>query len=120
MSYQAFLQARERLALGVRAGSPPQDAGTVAANPLLTLAQLEAVRQLQDGMQALATLQASLNGLMALHRLPLTGLCLPQLGLLQHQLQGLLFEHQRAVAKLALDTAPAAAGGAVLPLHRAA
>lgn len=119
MSYQAFRQARDRLAQDHRARHPKQDAGTVAANPLLTLPQLEAVRQLQDGMQALAALQASLNGLIALHRLPLTGLCLPQLGLLQHQLQGLLFEHQRAVAKLALDAAPDA-GGAVLPFHRAA
>lgn len=122
MSYQSFRHASAALGQGPGATRQRVALDTVAQlqRRLLTLPQLEAVRQLQDGMQAMAAIQASVNALIALHGLPLAAISLPQLGLVQHQLQGVLFEHELAAAKLAQGGQPLTASGHALPLTRAA
>lgn len=122
MSYETFKKTAAALGLDNAPGKRHLPLETVEQlqRKLLTLPQLEAVRQLQDGMQAIADLQASINQLIALQRLPLSAISLPQLGLVQHQLEGVLFEHSLAASKLAKGGQPVASTDNVLPLTRAA
>ena len=122
MSYEAFKKTAAALGLDHTPGRHTVQLETVEQlqRKLLTLPQLDAVRMLQEGMQAMADIQGSINALIALHRLPLAAISLPQLGLVQHQLQGVLFEHELAASKLAKGGQPVASTGNVLPFNRAA
>jgi hypothetical protein len=122
MSYETFKKTAAALGLDNTPGrhTVPLETVDQLQRKLLTLSQLDAVRMLQEGMQAMADIQASINSLIALHRLPLAAISLPQLGLVQHQLEGVLFEHGLAASKLAKGGQPVASTDNVLPFTRAA
>jgi len=122
MSYEDFKKTAAALGLDNAPGrhTVPLETVDQLQRKLLTLSQLDAVRMLQEGMQAMADIQASINSLIVLHRLPLAAISLPQLGLVQHQLQGVLFEHGLAANKLAKGGQPVASSDNVLPFTRAA
>lgn len=122
MSYETFKKTAAALGLDNTPGrhTVPLETVDQLQRKLLTLSQLDAVRMLQEGMQAMADIQDSINSLIALHRLPLAAISLPQLGLVQHQLEGVLFEHGLAASKLAKGGQPVASTDNVLPFTRAA
>jgi hypothetical protein len=107
--YQQFLQAKASLADKVfsllpapREDKPMHHLETVTAlqSRVLTLAQLDAIGQIQQAVVSISKLTNAINQLAPLNSLPVSGLMLAEVGLLQHTLDGLLFDHNCAAAKL--------------------
>ncbi|UJB33730.1 hypothetical protein [Chromobacterium sp. Beijing] len=105
MSYAAFQQARQRLATQAEDRRAVQHLQSVRAlqSKVLTLAQLEAIADVQDGLKVMAGVREQIVRLSALHRLPLAGLGLgmAEMGQLWYQLETLLAESEHAAARLA-------------------
>lgn len=103
MSYTAFQQARQRLATQAedrRAVQHLQSVRTLQSK-VLTLAQLEAIAAMQDGLKVMAGVREQIVRLSALHRLPLAGLGMAEMGQLWYQLETLQAESEHAAARLA-------------------
>lgn len=77
----------------------PANSETVNAR-ILSLAQLEAIGHIQDAILAINKLQNGMNQLTALHHLSLQSPLLDELGMLWHEIEGVLFEHNLAAARL--------------------
>ena len=81
----------------------PSSTVTNPAHPdLLTAQQLDALRTVQQLLQAINQLQYSINQLTLLHQLTLHGLCLAQLGMLWQQIEELLWQNQHAMRQTRL------------------
>ncbi|OHX20414.1 hypothetical protein [Chromobacterium sphagni] len=75
---------------------------------LLNLAQLEAMKDIQDALKTMAVAERAINQLIAMHRLPLRAMVLTQPGWMMHEMDIALSHSDLAEAKLLR-------GG--LPLH---
>ncbi|QOD81650.1 hypothetical protein [Chromobacterium haemolyticum] len=105
MSYAAFQQARQRLATQAedrRAVQHLQSVRTLQSK-VLTLAQLEAIAAMQDGLKVMAGVREQIVRMAAMHRLPLKGLGLGMTGIgqLWYELETMLAESEHAAARLA-------------------
>lgn len=67
---------------------------------VLSQAQLEAIAKVQDGLLALRQLEDGINSLLSSHNLPIKEVLVHQVGDTWYQIEGLLFAHNCAAAKL--------------------
>lgn len=105
MSYANFQATRQRLAAQVDERRAVQHLQSVRAlqSKVLTLSQLEAIADMQDGLKVMAGVREQIVRMAALHRLPLKGLGLGMTGMgqLWYELETLLAESEHAAARLA-------------------
>jgi hypothetical protein len=67
---------------------------------VLSPAQLDALAGIQDGLVALSQLERQVNDLLLLHGVDVKGLNRIESGRLWHDIEGLLFAHNSAAARL--------------------
>ncbi|UGA38948.1 hypothetical protein JOS77_04495 [Chromobacterium haemolyticum] len=105
MSYVDFQAACQRLDAQVDERRAVQHLQSVRAlqSKVLTLAQLEAIADMQDGIKVIAGVREQIVRMAAMHRLPLKGLGLGMTGMgqLWYELETLLAESEHAAARLA-------------------
>ncbi|BBH14569.1 hypothetical protein [Chromobacterium haemolyticum] len=105
MSYENFQATRQRLAAQVDERRAVRHLQSVRAlqSKVLTLAQLEAIADMQDGLKVMAGVREQIIRMAAMHRLPLKGLGLGMTGMgqLWYELETMLAESEHAAARLA-------------------
>lgn len=66
---------------------------------LLSQSQLQAVTQIQAAAASLGQMIGTINHLSALHRLPVREIIGADIGLIMHELEGIVFDHNCAAAR---------------------
>lgn len=124
--YQQFQQANvgltEKAATSLLATGPQSFAqsGIESVRALqarvLSVPQLDALAQIQDAVRVIGQMQQAINSLATLNRLPVRSITLAEAGFLLHDIEGLLFDHNCAAARLRNGGVPVHEGKS--ELHR--
>lgn len=99
---QLLAKAKKPMCIGQPVNHTSADLMTVDAlqRNILTLEQLDALSQIQGAVRTMAQMQDAINQLATLNSLDLRRVTLPTVGMLWHEIEGLLWSHNSAAAKL--------------------
>jgi hypothetical protein len=108
--YEQFKQAKPGIAekaaasllsVGIQGATPAfLESVQTLQSRVLTVTQLDALAQIQEAVRVIGQMQQAVNSLATLNRLPVRRVMLAEAGFLLHDIEGLLFDHNSAAARL--------------------